>query len=181
MTTSSHSFLTNRTFFKPSERTLGEQLVGFSIFLTLNLGWGLLNSWITEFSKQGEWPHEIIKSTWVPSGWLFIAIWILFYLSQTVSIWSLWRLNFFRTMKLELSLYSSQFVLQILWFISFFWWQEISLALVILLMQFIATMMSFGVFWKREKVSGILMILPLASVIFILILNMAICILRTEC
>lgn len=163
--------------WSPSPRKQAEQLAGFILIFALQIGWGLLNSWFAEFSDQSEIMYRIIKAHLIPNGWALLAIWVSIYLSQTVSIWSLWRKQPFFSYKPEIALYLSQFTLQILWSLTFFFWQENSLALVILLMQVVAALLCTLAFWKKNRIAGICMVPLLATGIFMVSLNMAICLL----
>jgi translocator protein len=163
---------------KPCHRLRAEQFVGLVLIAILCLGWGLWNRWIVQFSIHSEQVHELIKAPWTLLGWISALLWSIFYISQTVSFWTLWRQYPLRALKLEISVYLSQFSLQILWSLSFFLWHETSLALVILLLQLTATLLNVLVFWKKDRLAGLLMSPPLILGIYIGSLNMALCLLN---
>jgi tryptophan-rich sensory protein len=143
---------------KKSHRSIGEQFVGLGIFLLLMLSIQFLNTWIGEASVR--------------------LSWTFFYLSQATAIWILWRKCSIHALKLECSLFGSQFILGTLWSTAHFFWHEMLLALIFLLLQVIATFLTAIVFWKKERLAGQWMLLPLAYEIFITSMNMAICLLN---
>ena len=156
--------------FRPSHRTLPEQIVGFAIFVLIGFGFELLDRWIASFSLHREW------SSWALEGWPSSLGWFCYRTLLSLSIWTLWRRYSFRTLKLELSLFLTLFAFQALWRLSFFFFQESLLALFGLLLLLSAMILSTLLFWKKEKVSGKLLIPPFFWVFYVMGINMAICI-----
>lgn len=166
---------------RPSFRSLAEQAIGFALFLTFNLGGGLLNRWIALLANPGDLAYRLILAPWIPSGWFFISIWIFFYLSQSLSCWILWRRTSLTHLRVEATLFLIQFSLQILWSIFFYYWQDVSMALIILFLQLIATILCTMAFWKKDRSAGLWMLPELATGIYLIALVMAICLGNLDC
>lgn len=129
-----------------SHRTRPEQFVGLGIYLSICLGL-------------------------TPS---FLGI--FYALSIALSMWTLWRRYSLRTLKLELSLFLSQFLFQTAWSISTFLLHQTLLALVALLLLWCSTLLATLLFWKKERFSGMLLLFPLIWVFYLAGMNMITCI-----
>lgn len=140
---------------KPSHRTRPEQFVGLGIYLIISLGFALISSLATEFS---------------------LILGSLYFLCISFSMWSLWRLYSLRLLKLELSLFLAQFLFLMAWSVSFFILHEMLLALVALLLLWCNTLVATLLFWKKERLSGGLLIFPLFWIFYLVGLNMVKCI-----
>lgn len=136
-------------FLRPSHRTLAEQIVGLSIYLLICIGLeALLN-----FKDQ---------------------LWgTLYYLALALSMWTLWRRYSLRVLKLELSTFVAQLILQIAWSLSY---QEKLLSLVALLLLWCSTLLAALLFWKKGRLSGGILLFPLVWIFYHAGLNMITCI-----
>lgn len=72
------------TWLKPTYRTIPEQLVGFSIFLTVSF-----------------------------AVYFFASVWIIYHLLIPASIWLVWRRHSIFTLKLEMTLFITQLAFEI--------------------------------------------------------------------
>lgn len=135
---------------KPSHRTGPEQIVGLGIYLLIFLGF-----------------------EWV--GGLPIQTYGLWAVSLALSMWTLWRRNSLRLLKLELSVFLSQFLFQSAWSFSFYFLEQMLLALVALLLLWCNTLLVLLLFWKKERLSGGLLLLPLIGIFYLVGLNMINC------
>ncbi len=135
---------------RPSHRTLPEQTLGLAIFLVTSFSFELLNRWFVSFSFHSEWYDNLTQLPWAFESWPTSSIWAIYHLLLSLSMWSLWRRFSLRTLKLELSIYSSQFLFQAVWCASFFALQETLLALVGLLLLLSTTILSALLFGKRN-------------------------------
>lgn len=135
-------------FLHPSHRTRPEQILGLSIYLSICLGFELLTNLTGQFFGT------------------------LYYTSLALSMWTLWRRHSLRVLKLELSVFLSQFLFQAAWSIS----HEILLSLVALLLLWCTTLLATLLFWKKERLSGALLLFPLLWIFYLAGLNMVACI-----
>lgn len=139
------------SFGKPSHRTRPEQFVGLGIYLSIALG----------FEAISKLPAQLMGT--------------LYFISLGLGMWALWRRYSLRVLKLELSTFLAQFFFQIAWSLSFTFEQSL-LALVTLLLLWCNTLLATLLFWKKEKISGILYLFPLIWIFYLAIMNMGICI-----
>lgn len=136
---------------KSSHRTRPEQLVGLGIYLLICLGFELISGLTTNFLGT------------------------LYFLSLAVGMWALWRRYSLRVLKLELSVFLAQFIFQMVWCLSFFAFQQSLLALVSLLLLWCTTLLAALLFWKKERLSGLLFLFPLFWVFYLVGINMVAC------
>lgn len=168
--------LTGARFFKPSHRTRPEQIVGYAIFLLVSFAFALLNGRWIHFSLQGEWYRSLAQAPWAFASWPYGLPWIVYHFVFPLAMWILWRRFSLRLLKVELSVFLAQFFLQTGWILSFFFFQETLLGLTILLLLWCNTLLSALLFWKKERISGQLLLFPLLWIFYVLGLNMVICI-----
>lgn len=141
-------------FLKPSHRTRPEQLVGLGIYLAVCIGFQLICRLDTTL------------------------IGTLYSVSLGFSMWCLWRRYSLRVLKLELSLFLAQFLFQVTWSVSFFILHQTLLALVALLLLWSNTLVATLLFWKKENISGWLLLFPLLWIFYLGGVSMVTCILN---
>ena len=137
---------------KSSHRTRPEQIVGLGIYVLICLGF------------------EVI------SGLTTNLLGTLYFISLSFGMWALWRKYSLRVIKLELSVFSAQFLFQIAWSVSYFALEQSLLSLVALLLLWCNTLLATLLFWKRERISGLLFLFPLIWIFYLVGLNMLTCI-----
>lgn len=140
---------------KASNRGRSEQIVGLGIYLALSAALLLLNG-------------EIGENIWLFTGST------LFYLAAAVGGWTLWRRYPLRSLRFEMVLYFGQFPLQVLWVFSFFAWGALP-ALMLGILQTMATLLTAIVFWKKERLAGIWMVAPLTVALGAVCVNLGVC------
>lgn len=158
---------------RPSHRTRPEQVVGLLIFFLFSFAVALF---LNVYASASSWYERWIQASWAISGGANGPIWILYHLFLPLSMWTLWRRYSLRALKLELSIYLSQFAFQLFWHLSFFALQESLLALVALLLLWCNQLLAMLLFWKKERLSGALLIPPFIWVFYTMALHMMICI-----
>lgn len=151
--------LSESRFFKPSHRTRPEQIVGLGIFLLISFAFELLNGKLI-------YPEESA----------FGSLWTVYFSTASLSIWALWRRHSLRTLKLEASIFASQFLFQLGWSLSFYLLHQNLLALVALLLLWSNHLMAALLYWKKERISGQIAIIPFLWIFNVMGLNMIICI-----
>ena len=151
---------------KSSHRTWPEQAVGCAIFFLISFAFQIFTGWLVENSSQ---THQLFSLHWVP-------IWISYHFLIAFSMWNLWRRHSLAMLKLELSVFFSQFILQISWAMSFYIFRETLLALVLLLFLSCNTILAILLYWKKERFSGQALIPPFCWIFYMVIANMAICV-----
>jgi hypothetical protein len=134
-----------------SHRTRPEQIVGLGIYLSLCIGFETISRLTTNFFGT------------------------FYFISLALGMWTLWRRYSLRILKLELSVFLAQFVFQVIWSLSFFLLEQLLLALVALLLLWCNTLLAALLFWKKERISGLLYFFPLIWVFYLVAQNMLAC------
>lgn len=134
-------------FGRPSHRTRPEQLVGLGIYISISFAFYFLSGLSTQYLST--------------AYSLFLAL----------GMWALWRRYSLRVLKLELSLFLAQFLFQLAWRSS-----QPFFVLVALLLLTSNTLVTSLLFWKKEKVSGVLYLFPLFWIFYLACVNMITCI-----
>lgn len=163
-------------WIRPSHRTFAEQAIGFSVFLMISLTFSFSNYWfIKNFLESIKTPVLLEKYTSLLPivanlPWIFYQVFLVF------GIWALWRRFSLRVLKLEISAFLLQCIFLFTWSLSFFLLQKALLALVFLLFLVSNTVLTALLYWKKEKISGHMFTIPFLWTIYLLGVNMLICI-----
>ncbi len=142
-------------FGRKGNRTRPEQLVGLGIYLSISFAFLFISGMTT---------HPLS---------LFYAVFL------ALGMWVLWRSFSLTLLKLELSVFLAQFLFQVVWSIGFFLLKQSLLVLVALLLLSCNTLLAMLLFWKKERLSGMLYLFPLLWVFYLAFVNMITC-MRTE-
>ena len=164
----------SRQFLKSSHRTKPEQSVGLGIIALGSFLFALLL--MTFFTEGGPWISSLKNPFWKFSDSYNFPALASVHASLAFSFWILWRSFSLRALKVELSLFLSAFILESVWGLSLFKGQETLLALFALLLWMSAEVILSALFWKKEKVAGLLFFLPLIWTFYLISTNMALCI-----
>lgn len=165
---------------KKSHRTLPEQLIGLSIFLLVSLGFSFLNAWVVAKTEGGMWYQNLVQPPWAFDAWPKTWLWGCYHAVLAGAIWTLWRSRSLRTLKPETALFASGLILESISALSFFGVHETLVSLIFALLLFCNTLLSALLFWKKEPLSGQLMLLAFFWIFYYMGINMAICILNPK-
>jgi len=144
--------------------------LGAIVALALTLGAGYIGS---RFPVD-EWYAALSKPAWNPPNWLFGPVWGVLYLLIAIAAWLVWRKTGLAGAAIPLGLFFLQLVLNAAWSWIFFGRHEIGLALIEILILWIAILATIIGFWRANPVSGYLMVPYLLWVSFASVLNFAI-------
>jgi len=136
---------------------------------TICLLLGLASGYSTVAEIQN-WYQYIIKPTWNPPNWLFGPVWTTLYILMGISV-ALVLHTALTLPKKALVLFSTQFVLNLLWSFIFFNQHQIGYAfveIVCMLFFIVATIISF---YRINKTAAYLMLPYLLWVCFATVLN----------
>jgi len=140
-------------------------------FLLLTLAVGALGSVATEPSIP-TWYAGLIKPGFNPPNWLFAPVWTALYVVMAVAAWRVWRLAGLKSP--EIAAFGLQLAFNCAWSFVFFHFHLIGPAaveLAVLLALILATLI---LFWRRDRLAGLLLLPYLAWTGFALALNLAI-------
>ena len=100
------------------------------LFLVINFATLGIGRILMVEGPASDWYMQLNKAPWTPPGWVFGAAWTLIMICFAVYLAILWeRLENKRSL---IVLYAVQVVLNIMWNPIFFDWQQVSLALVVI-------------------------------------------------
>lgn len=118
------------------------------------------------------WYQGLQKPSWNPPSWIFGPVWTFLYISMAVAAWFAWREVGWRSAALRL--YLLQLMLNLLWSFLFFWGRSPGLALVDILLLWLAIGATVVSFWRARPLAGALLLPYWAWVSFAAALNGAI-------
>jgi benzodiazapine receptor len=152
------------------EMSPARSVLGAIVALALTFGAGYIGSTF----PIDEWYTALSKPAWNPPNWLFGPVWGVLYLLIAVSAWLVWRKTGLVRASLPLGLFAVQLVLNAAWSWIFFGRHEIGLALIEILILWVAILGTIIAFWRLNPVSGYLMVPYILWVSFASVLNFAI-------
>jgi tryptophan-rich sensory protein len=125
------------------------------------------------FISPGGWYAGLLKPSWNPPPWVFAPVWSVLYVLMAVAAWLVWREGGWAKQGSALRLFLLQWFLNALWTPLFFGLHWKGLALVEILLLWLAVALTLRTFWSVKKVAGILLIPYLAWVSVAAALNLA--------
>ena len=125
----------------------------------------------TTASFKEPWYSEIILPSFNPPSWVFPPVWTTLYIMMSIAIWKIW-INSFNTKVLRL--YFIHLFFNATWSVMFFGFHQIGLALINLIIILIFIIILMKIFFKKDKISFLLMTPYLAWSSYALILNFSI-------
>ncbi|MES2292867.1 MAG: TspO/MBR family protein [Pseudomonadota bacterium] len=158
------SFLDSSDDLKRAER----RPLLFFILATLIVG--AAGSVFTE-PNIATWYAGLVHPSFAPPNWLFAPVWTTLYVVMAVAAWRVWRIA--GTKSPEMAAYVLQLIFNFAWSAIFFAAHQIGLALVeigLLLALILATTI---LFWRRDRLAGLLFLPYLAWTVFAAFLNHA--------
>lgn len=139
-----------------------------SIFIAQ--GAGLLGAVFTMSSLQS-WYPTLVTPEWNPPSWVFGPVWTILYTLMGISAYLIWKTPQKAPRKTALTLYGIQLLLNALWSILFFGFQNIGLAFAEILILWTTILLVMILFWRIHKTAGLLLLPYLAWVSFAAFLN----------
>ncbi len=119
-------------------------------------------------SPPGDWYASLNKPEWNPPSWIFGPVWTALYLMMAGSAWLVWRRDGWRR---PLWLYFTQLALNAAWTPVFFGAREIGWALVLIVVLWLAILVTLLSFLRVSRVAGGMLLPYLAWVSFAAFLN----------
>ncbi|UXN61013.1 TspO/MBR family protein [Phyllobacterium zundukense] len=132
------------------------------LFLVLVTGGGLVIGYIT---LPGEWYAGLVKPSFNPPSW----IWTILYILIAIAGWQVWD----RGLSLPQDFRWAQLALNFLWSPTFFGFQQMGLALIVIVLLLITIIGFIKVTWSSEPVSALLFVPYLLWVAFASPLNVS--------
>ena len=118
------------------------------------------------------WYAGLVHPSFAPPNWIFAPVWTGLYVLMAVAAWRVWRLAGLKSP--EIAAFGLQLAFNCAWSFVFFHFHLIGPAaveLAVLLALILATLI---LFWRRDRLAGLLLLPYLAWTGFALALNLAI-------
>lgn len=106
----------------------------------------------------GDWYKSLNKPSWTPPNWVFPVMWTTLYVLMGIASWLVWSQGGFEEQTLPLSFYIAQLALNFLWTPLFFGLHQIGLALVEIVLMWLAIAATIFTFWGVSKTAAILLL-----------------------
>jgi benzodiazapine receptor len=120
------------------------------------------------------WYAALNKPSFNPPNWIFGPVWTILYTLMAIAAWLVWRTPNSSRRTGALWVYGVQLVLNFLWTPVFFRYHALGLALGIIVLLWLAILVTAIRFWPLRRAAGWMMVPYLAWVGFATALNLAI-------
>lgn len=153
-----------------SNSTRRRDTVGFIAFLAPCLAVSAIGGAVTATSV-GTWYQVLAKPAFNPPDWIFAPVWTGLFFMMALAGWRVWRRDGLREARAALTLFALQLALNLGWSILFFGLRSIGAALVEIIVLLLAILATTVVFWRRDRLAGMLFIPYAGWVAFAAVLN----------
>lgn len=134
------------------------QFVPFIICLIIPLSIGAIGGFFTMESVK-TWYTTLNKPSFNPPNYLFGPVWTSLYALMGIASYLVWKnRRTAKNYKLAVSVYFIQLVLNLMWSYIFFYQQQIGLALIEIIILLVSIIINSVLFYKINKVAGLLYI-----------------------
>ena len=165
--------LTTMTGPPASRRTRARDIFGLVVFLTICLGTSGIGGAVTATSV-GSWYQDLQKPSFNPPDRVFPPVWTALYVMIAVAGWRVWRAAGLRTARTAFLLYAVQLALNLTWSFLFFGSRLIGVALIEVVVLLLAIVANTILFWRHDRLAGMLLVPYGIWVAFATMLNAAI-------
>ena len=116
------------------------------------------------------WYYNLTKPPLAPPDWIFPPVWSILYFSMLVAL-LLYLFKPSQNKKLGYIYFIAQLILNFLWTPTFFYLQNIVLALIVIILLDIFVILTIKSFYKVSKISGLILMPYLLWILFATYLN----------
>jgi tryptophan-rich sensory protein len=146
--------------------------LGLAAFVALCFGAAALGGLVTAQSVTS-WYPTLNKPAFTPPDWVFGPAWTLLYLMIALAGWRVWRARWPAGARTAMIWYAVQLILNVAWSFIFFGARSIGFALVEIVVLLTAIVVSVVMFWRIDRLAGLLLVPYAAWVSFASVLNFA--------
>ena len=126
------------------------------LFLLINFAALGIGGLFTGDGVSSEWYANLNKAPWTPPGWVFGFAWTTIMLCYAVYMALLWPSTDDKVFLV--SLFSAQFLLNVLWNPVFFYFQQVSFGLAIIILLTVLMVFFLFYFWSNLKYASLLVL-----------------------
>jgi len=150
----------------------GRNLVALAGFVALCFAVAAAGGAVTATSVE-TWYAGLAKPPFNPPDWVFGPVWTALYLMIAVAGWRVWRRRSESGAWLALGAWGVQLSLNLSWSMLFFGARMIGAALVEIAVLLAAILITAALFWRIDRIAGVLLVPYTAWVGFATVLNAA--------
>lgn len=155
---------------KANHRTRVFALIAFMVLcLIISAAGGAVTA-----TSVNDWYTTLQKPFFNPPNWLFAPVWTAIYFMIAFSGWRVWLTNGFGRTKIAFGIYGAQLLLNLAWSFLFFGAESPLLGLIDIIPLFILIVINTIVFFRLDRLAGLLLLPYVAWVGFASLLNAAI-------
>ncbi len=140
-----------------SARAPAYQWLVLALFIGICLGVGAVGGVVTSGSVQS-WYPQLRKPNWTPPNWLFGPVWTTLYILMAAAAWLVWRERKTIRGTKPLMAFWVQLGLNLLWSVLFFGLRSPGAAFAEVLLLCLAVGVTLVLFWRVNRVSGLLLV-----------------------
>jgi tryptophan-rich sensory protein len=138
-------------------RTRARDIVGLVVFLAICLGISSIGGAVTATSV-GSWYQDLQKPSFNPPDRVFAPVWTVLYVMIAVAGWRVWRAAGLRAPGTAFLLYAVQLALNLIWSFLFFGYRLIGPALIEVVVLLLAILANTILFWRHDRLAGMLLV-----------------------
>ncbi|MGE5294984.1 MAG: TspO/MBR family protein [Solirubrobacterales bacterium] len=150
----------------------GKSVVRLLTACGVSLAAGLIGSFATMGEGFNSWYSTIEKPGFTPPGWIFGPVWTILYLLMGVAAFLVWQKGIqLKMVRIALGWFLVQLILNTLWSPVFFGLHQIGWALAVIVVLWIAIVVTLYCFSRASRAAAALLIPYLLWVSFATVLN----------
>ncbi|EDZ99059.1 TspO and MBR like protein [Burkholderia sp. H160] len=142
------------------------RLPSLLVFLILTLAAG----WTASLSLPDAWYAGLQKPAFNPPNWVFPPVWTVLYVLMAFSAWRVWKRN---GLTAAIVLWAVQLLFNAAWMWLFFGLHRPEMGLIDILILLVLIVTLTYMFWRRDRLAGILLVPYVAWVAYAALLNYA--------
>jgi tryptophan-rich sensory protein len=125
-------------------------------FILLNFGALALGGLFTGAGVPSDWYVGLSKAPWTPPGWVFGSAWTVIMICFSIYMASLWAVV--ENKKYLAGLYSIQWLLNVAWNPTFFYFNDVLIALILIILLTILIGYFLFYYWSTQRVKSLLIV-----------------------
>ena len=140
----------------------------YLLFILATLAVGAVGSFFTEPSIA-TWYRNLAHPSFTPPDWVFAPVWTGLYILMAVAAARVWKVAGFGSA--AIGAYGVQLLLNLGWSLMFFALHQIGWALVEIAVLWLAILVTALLFWRADRLAGVMLLPYLAWTSFAALLN----------